>query len=157
MIIEGKFKLTKHWLGKTVSVLKEASLEVTVNMQKRTERMLEVGGFLTTFLHQNALYWDFPGGPLSNGEDSGFIPSQGSKILYAEGQFSPHATTREMHSSCNQRSPCATTMSPHSLINELNIKVKVAQSCPTLCNPIEQSMEFSSPEYWSSHSLLQEN
>ena len=28
------------------------------------------------------------------------------------------------------------------------LKVKVTQSCPTLCNPI-QSMEFSSPEYWS--------
>ena len=121
---------------------------MTVNKQKRTERMIEVGGFLTTFLHQNALYWDFPGGPtvknpLFNGEDSGLIPSQGTKILYAEGQFSPHTTTREMRSSCNQRSPCAATMSPHSLINELNEKVKVAQSCPTLCNPMEQSMEFS--------------
>ena len=30
-------------------------------------------------------------------------------------------------------------------------KVKVAQSCPTLCNPLDytQSMEFSRPEYWS--------
>ena len=28
--------------------------------------------------------------------------------------------------------------------------VKVAQSCPTLCNPMDiQSMEFSRPEYWS--------
>ena len=27
-------------------------------------------------------------------------------------------------------------------------EVKVAQSCPTLCDPI-QSMEFSRPEYWS--------
>ena len=91
---------------------------------------------------------DVPGGPtvknpLFNGEDSGLIPSQGTKILYAEGQFSPHTTTREMRSSCNQRSPCAATMSPQSLINELNEKVKVAQSCPTLCNPMEQSMEFS--------------
>jgi len=30
----------------------------------------------------------------------------------------------------------------------LQSKVKVAQSCPTLCNPME-SMEFSRPEYWS--------
>ena len=30
------------------------------------------------------------------------------------------------------------------------VKVKVAQSCPTLCNPMDlQSMEFSRPEYWS--------
>ena len=28
------------------------------------------------------------------------------------------------------------------------VKVKVAQSCPTLCNRME-SMEFSRPEYWS--------
>ena len=29
-------------------------------------------------------------------------------------------------------------------------EVKVAQSCPTLCNPIDyKSMEFSRPEYWS--------
>ena len=34
-------------------------------------------------------------------------------------------------------------------------KVKVAQLCPTLCNPVYtytwtvQSMEFSRPEYWS--------
>ena len=29
-------------------------------------------------------------------------------------------------------------------------KVKVTQSCPTLCNPMDnKSMEFSSPEYWS--------
>ena len=27
-------------------------------------------------------------------------------------------------------------------------KVKVAQSCPTLCDPME-SLEFSRPEYWS--------
>ena len=30
----------------------------------------------------------------------------------------------------------------------MKVKVKVAQSCPTLCDPI-QSMEFSRPEYWS--------
>ena len=30
------------------------------------------------------------------------------------------------------------------------VKVKVAQSCPTLCDPIDiQSMEFSRTEYWS--------
>ena len=30
-------------------------------------------------------------------------------------------------------------------------KVKVAQSCQTLCHPMDyiQSMEFSKPEYWS--------
>ena len=28
-------------------------------------------------------------------------------------------------------------------------KVKVAQSCPTLCDPMDcMSMEFSRPEYW---------
>ena len=32
----------------------------------------------------------------------------------------------------------------------MKVKMKVAQSCPTLCNPwIIQSMEFSRPEYWS--------
>ena len=30
------------------------------------------------------------------------------------------------------------------------LKVKVAQSCPTLCDPMTiESMEFSRPEYWS--------
>ena len=30
------------------------------------------------------------------------------------------------------------------------VKVKVTQSCPTLCDPIDiQFMEFSRPEYWS--------
>ena len=28
-------------------------------------------------------------------------------------------------------------------------EVKVAQLCPTLCNPMDSSMEFSRPEYWS--------
>ena len=28
------------------------------------------------------------------------------------------------------------------------VKVKVAQSCATLCNPIDWSIEFSRPEYW---------
>ena len=34
---------------------------------------------------------------------------------------------------------------------EPKVKVKVAQSCLTLCNPTDyiQSMEFSRPEYWS--------
>ena len=29
------------------------------------------------------------------------------------------------------------------------MKVKVAQLCPTLCDPMDQSMDFSRPEYWS--------
>ena len=29
------------------------------------------------------------------------------------------------------------------------VKVKIAQSCPTLCDSIDWSMEFSRPEYWS--------
>ena len=35
------------------------------------------------------------------------------------------------------------------------MKVKVAQSCPTLCDPMDsiQSMEFSRPEYWSGKSF----
>ena len=34
---------------------------------------------------------------------------------------------------------------------EMNVKVKVTQLCPTLCNPMDyiQSMEFSRPEYWN--------
>ena len=31
----------------------------------------------------------------------------------------------------------------------LKVKVKVTQSCLTLCDPRLQSMEFSRPEYWS--------
>ena len=33
----------------------------------------------------------------------------------------------------------------------VSMKVKVAQSCPTLCDPMDyiQSMDFSRPEYWS--------
>ena len=46
---------------------------------------------------------------------------------------------------------------------EKKVKVLVAQSCPTLCNPMEcvayhapLSMEFSRQEYWSGcHALLQ--
>ena len=30
-------------------------------------------------------------------------------------------------------------------------KVLVAQSCPTLCDPMDFSMEFSRPEYWSGY------
>ena len=42
-------------------------------------------------------------------------------------------------------------------INIINNEVKVVQSCPTLCDPMDiQSMEFSRPEYWSGlPSLLQ--
>ena len=29
------------------------------------------------------------------------------------------------------------------------MKVKVAQSCQTFCDPMDLSMEFSRPEYWS--------
>jgi len=38
-----------------------------------------------------------------------------------------------------------------SLERDGEVKVKVAQPHPTLCNPVEtmQSMEFSRPEYWS--------
>ena len=45
---------------------------------------------------------------------------------------------RILYSLSHQKSP----------IKTLKVKVKVTQSCPTLCNPI-QSMEFSRPEYWS--------
>ena len=43
---------------------------------------------------------DFPGGPVvknppSNAGDVSSIPGQGTKIPHAEGQLSPHATTRE--------------------------------------------------------------
>ena len=32
----------------------------------------------------------------------------------------------------------------------MGMKVKVAQSCLTLCHPMDyKSMEFSRPEYWS--------
>ena len=29
------------------------------------------------------------------------------------------------------------------------VTVKVTQSCLTLCDPLEESVEFSRPEYWS--------
>ena len=31
----------------------------------------------------------------------------------------------------------------------VHVKVKVTQSCPVLCDPMDWSMEFSRPEYWS--------
>ena len=40
------------------------------------------------------------------------------------------------------------------LTGEDKVKVKVAQSCLTLCNPMDCTMEFSRPEYWNL-SLLQ--
>ena len=44
--------------------------------------------------------WDFPGGPVvwnspCNTEDTGLIPSQGTKILNAAKQPSPCAITKE--------------------------------------------------------------
>ena len=39
---------------------------------------------------------------------------------------------------------------PLSLLDLTAVKVKVTQSCPTLCNPVDyRAMEFSRPEYWS--------
>ena len=37
-----------------------------------------------------------------------------------------------------------------SLGLKVTMKVRVAQSCPTLCDPMDyiQSMEFFRPEYW---------
>ena len=33
---------------------------------------------------------------------------------------------------------------------DIQVKVKVSQSCPTLCNPVDYTvMEFSRPKYWS--------
>ena len=32
-----------------------------------------------------------------------------------------------------------------------DVKVKDTQSCLTLCDPMEESMEFSRPEYWSGY------
>ena len=52
----------------------------------------------------------FPGGPavkipLCNAGDVGTIPGQGTRILHAVGQLSPHATTAEpvpqLDSPCN--------------------------------------------------------
>ena len=38
---------------------------------------------------------------------------------------------------------------------ERKVRVKLAQSCPTLCNPwTTQSMEFSRPECWSGSPFL---
>ena len=34
-----------------------------------------------------------------------------------------------------------------------SLKVKVAQSCPTLCDLIDYTMDFSRPEYWSGYPL----
>ena len=39
------------------------------------------------------------------------------------------------------------------MCNCLKVKVKIAQACPILCDPMEQSMEFSRPEYWSGQPL----
>ena len=37
-----------------------------------------------------------------------------------------------------------------SLFYKQEVKVKVTQSCPTLCDPMDYPvMEFSRPEYWS--------
>ena len=46
--------------------------------------------------------------------------------------------------------PSSPSAGPINLIPPSEVKVKVAQSCPTLCNPIDiQSMEFSRPDYGS--------
>ena len=42
------------------------------------------------------------------------------------------------------------TLSNQNVLNKCKRKkVKVAQLCLTLCNPMDLSMEFSRPEYWS--------
>ena len=55
---------------------------------------------------------DFPGGPVvknppCNAEDTGSIPSQGTKIPHAAGQLNPCATTTEL--------ACRKLQSPHAL------------------------------------------
>ena len=49
---------------------------------------------------------DFPGGPMvnlpSNAGNMDAIPGQGTKIPYAVGQLSLHATTREAQGPCLQ-------------------------------------------------------
>ena len=45
----------------------------------------------------------------------------------------------------------------HWILLSSPVKMKVAQSCPTLCNPLDDiSMEFSRPEYWSGYLSLLE-
>ena len=45
----------------------------------------------------------------------------------------------------------------HWILLSSPVKMKVAQSCPTLCNPMDDiSMEFSRPEYWSGYLSLLE-
>ena len=53
---------------------------------------------------------------------------------------------------CLTLGPYLILLGPSFLVSELEItivKVKVAQSCPTLCNPMDCIMEFSRPQYWS--------
>ena len=45
----------------------------------------------------------------------------------------------------NEIMPYGTTWIELEIIVLREVKVKVTQSCPTLCNPTE----FSRPEYWS--------
>ena len=48
---------------------------------------------------------------------------------------------------CTNTHLCAYTAQVYKHTYTSNSEVKVAQSCPTLCDPM--SMEFSRPEYWS--------
>ena len=76
-----------------------------------------------------------------------------SKILRAEG--SHYDCAREYgdaEGSCRQARRIPHSGSPGLSLSRLGyLKVKVAQSCPTLCDPMDYiwSMEFSRPEYWS--------
>ena len=45
--------------------------------------------------------------------------------------------------------PLDTPVTRKQPLPQTEVKVKVAQSCPTLCHTHIQSMEFSRPEYWS--------
>ena len=54
----------------------------------------------------------------------------------------------EPHSEWEWDAWLCSSISAGTSVKWSEVKVKVAQSCPALCDPI-QSMEFSRPEYWN--------
>ena len=116
----------------------------------------------------------FPGGSDSketacNTGDLGSIPGLGRYLGGGHGnplwysclenptdrgarQATVHGVTNSWQLSTAQGCVISLQFNSHqlALCFEYNSEVKVAQSCPTLCNPITiQPMEFSRPEYWS--------
>ena len=79
--------------------------------------------FEIKYLFQKNKQRDFPCSPRvknlpCSAGDVGSIPGQGTKILHAAEQLSPHATIRSLHTATKEKIPSAATKTQGSQINK---------------------------------------